>query len=165
MNSSGIYRKVDELGRIVIPVEIRKILNIKEGENLEFNIQKNNIILNKKSLILQNIDFFKGMENAIASTIDGNYIITDREKVILSSNKELIDKDLNDELINLLETYEEYILIKNKIISDKELVVFPYYIDNNVAGFIILYDINDLNKYISLVKFLVNYVRDVLRIF
>ena len=37
---SGVTRRVDELGRIVIPVEIRRLLNIKEGENLEFIINE-----------------------------------------------------------------------------------------------------------------------------
>ena len=165
MKSSGIYRKVDDLGRIVIPVEIRKILNIKEGENLEFNIQKNNIILNKKSLVLQNIDFFKEMEEALSSSIDGNYIITDRERVILSSDRKLENDVLNKELVKLLETYEERILIQNNIVSNKDLFVFPYCVENNISGFIILYDVSDINKYTYLIKFIVNYISDVMRIF
>ena len=47
MKSTGIIRRIDELGRIVIPKEIRKNLRIKEGENLEIYIENDNIILKK----------------------------------------------------------------------------------------------------------------------
>ena len=49
--NSGIIRKIDELGRIVIPIEIRKILNINVGENLEFIVNDNNIIIKKNNVI------------------------------------------------------------------------------------------------------------------
>ena len=55
MDSSGIIRRVDELGRIVIPVEIRRLMNIKVGENLEFLISKGEISLKKKSYIENNL--------------------------------------------------------------------------------------------------------------
>ena len=43
-----VLRKVDELGRIVIPIDVRKQLGIKEGETLEISIENNKITLNKK---------------------------------------------------------------------------------------------------------------------
>ena len=45
----NISRKVDELGRIVIPIEVRKELGIKDGESLDITIIKNKIVLEKKS--------------------------------------------------------------------------------------------------------------------
>ena len=48
MKATGVVRRIDELGRIVIPKEIRKNLRIKEGENLEIFIdEKDNIVLKK----------------------------------------------------------------------------------------------------------------------
>lgn len=47
MKLLGIARKVDNLGRIVIPMEIRKAMNIKTGDILEINQQGNMLILNK----------------------------------------------------------------------------------------------------------------------
>lgn len=43
-----VLRKVDELGRIVIPIDVRKQLGIKEGETLEISIENNKIVLEKK---------------------------------------------------------------------------------------------------------------------
>lgn len=47
MKSTGIVRRVDDLGRIVIPKEIRKYLNIREGEALELFIENNKLIFTK----------------------------------------------------------------------------------------------------------------------
>ena len=49
MKSTGIVRRIDELGRIVIPKEIRKNLKIREGDTLEIYVEKSSIILRKFS--------------------------------------------------------------------------------------------------------------------
>ncbi|MDA2423655.1 AbrB/MazE/SpoVT family DNA-binding domain-containing protein [Bacillus cereus] len=47
MKNTGVARKVDELGRIVIPVELRRTLGIAEGTSLGFHIEGENIVLRK----------------------------------------------------------------------------------------------------------------------
>ena len=47
MKSTGIVRKVDELGRIVLPIELRRTLNINEKDSLEIYVDSNQIILKK----------------------------------------------------------------------------------------------------------------------
>lgn len=47
MKSTGIVRKLDELGRIVLPIEIRKTMDIKEKDGLEIYVDENKIILKK----------------------------------------------------------------------------------------------------------------------
>ena len=49
MKTTGIIRRIDELGRIVIPKEIRKNLRIKNGESLEIYLENDSIILKKYS--------------------------------------------------------------------------------------------------------------------
>ena len=51
MKTTGIIRRIDELGRIVIPKEIRKNLRIKNGESLEIYLENDSIILRKYSQI------------------------------------------------------------------------------------------------------------------
>ncbi|MDZ5608441.1 AbrB/MazE/SpoVT family DNA-binding domain-containing protein [Bacillus pseudomycoides] len=48
MKNTGISRKVDELGRVVIPVELRRTLGIGEGTSLEFHVDGENVVLKKK---------------------------------------------------------------------------------------------------------------------
>jgi transcriptional pleiotropic regulator of transition state genes len=47
MKSTGIVRKVDELGRVVIPIELRRTLNIEERDSLEIFVESDRIILKK----------------------------------------------------------------------------------------------------------------------
>ena len=51
MKATGMIRRVDDLGRIVIPKEIRKTLKIKEGEPLEIYVEKDNLLLRKYSKV------------------------------------------------------------------------------------------------------------------
>lgn len=48
MKNTGVVRKVDELGRVVIPVELRRILGIAEGTALDFHVDGENIVLRKQ---------------------------------------------------------------------------------------------------------------------
>ncbi|MHA2916664.1 AbrB/MazE/SpoVT family DNA-binding domain-containing protein [Bacillus cereus] len=48
MKSTGVVRKVDELGRVVIPVELRRTLGIAEGTALDFHVDGENIVLRKQ---------------------------------------------------------------------------------------------------------------------
>ena len=49
MQGTGIVRRIDELGRVVIPKEIRKTLRIKEGDPLEIYTDKENLVIKKYS--------------------------------------------------------------------------------------------------------------------
>ena len=50
MKTTGIVRKVDELGRIVLPVEIRRLLNISEKDALEISLENDSIVIRKHHL-------------------------------------------------------------------------------------------------------------------
>ena len=62
MKSIGIIRNLDELGRIVIPIEIRKNLNIKEKDPIEISVDHEYIILNKKEKTCAFCDTTKSLE-------------------------------------------------------------------------------------------------------
>lgn len=68
MKATGVVRRIDELGRIVIPKEIRKTMRIREGENIEIFIDGNqNIVLKKYSIIKKLGDFAQSFTDAIYS--------------------------------------------------------------------------------------------------
>ncbi|NPV71109.1 MAG: AbrB/MazE/SpoVT family DNA-binding domain-containing protein [Firmicutes bacterium] len=66
MKSTGIVRKVDELGRVVIPIELRRTLDIEEKDSLEIYVDGDKIILRKYEPACvfcgnaQNVEHFKG---------------------------------------------------------------------------------------------------------
>ena len=61
MKETGVSRRIDELGRIVIPKEIRKNLKIREGDQMEFYVEKEYVVLRKQSSL-------KGIDEDIYKT-------------------------------------------------------------------------------------------------
>lgn len=49
MKSTGVVRKIDELGRIVLPSELRRVFSIREGDELEISVNGEQIILQKRA--------------------------------------------------------------------------------------------------------------------
>ena len=118
MKATGIVRRIDELGRIVIPKEIRKTLRIREGENLEIYVDANeNIILRKYSLMTKINDFAQNFADSIHTFIKHNIIITDTNTVIACSGplkKDYLNQPISEKLQssilrreNILEKYEK----------------------------------------------------------
>lgn len=107
MKATGVVRKIDSLGRIVIPKEIRKNLKIKDGENLEIYIEDDTILLRKTSSLAGLQDFAKSFGEIVPSLLGKNLLITDMSEVI-ACNKEVSKNYLNQELSS------DYLEILNK---------------------------------------------------
>ena len=141
MKSTGITRKIDELGRVVIPKEIRKNLCIREGESLEIISNGENIILKKHSQIAKYNDISNKICNIVGEIYDFDIIITDREKII-ASNKNYNGKMLNSKLLKYIDNRKYYV-------SDKECNI---YFDNiDISGYITIYPIIDESDSIGLI--------------
>lgn len=99
MKTTGVIRRIDELGRIVIPKEIRKNLRIKNGETLEILVENEDIILKKYSP-LENLETVASKYVEIFNqVIKHNIIVTDRDKVIaIAGNlkKNYLDKEISN---------------------------------------------------------------------
>jgi transcriptional pleiotropic regulator of transition state genes len=79
MKTVGIIRKVDELGRVVLPVEMRRSLGIEERDPLEIALEGENIILRK----VQSVCVFCGGEKDLLD-LNGKYICSDCRAEILN---------------------------------------------------------------------------------
>lgn len=104
MKSTGVVRRIDELGRIVIPKEIRKTLRIKEGENLEIYIDNDTILLKKYSAMHNLNDFAQALTDSIYSLLKQNIFIMDLDQVIALSG-DLKKKYLNAQISKTMEDY------------------------------------------------------------
>lgn len=85
MISSGIIRRIDELGRIVIPKEIRKKLHIRTGDNLEIMVDNDDILLKKYSFIENISSVIDSYAFAFNNVLKYNIVITDTDKIIAIS--------------------------------------------------------------------------------
>lgn len=126
MKATGVIRRIDDLGRIVIPKEIRKTLRIKEGENLEIYIENENIILRKYSIMGNLNDFAQELTDSIYSLLKNNIFIMDTNNIIAVSGnlkKKYCGKPISEEIENyinrrdcMLEKYTK----KMKIVDNEE---------------------------------------------
>jgi AbrB family transcriptional regulator (stage V sporulation protein T) len=136
MKATGIIRRIDELGRIVIPKEIRKTLKITEGENIEIYIDNNNQIILKKYSHLKNLkDFAQKFTDSIYSSFKENILITDTNNIIAvsgSMKKDLINNEISDDLLNLIKKRENITSKEKKKINITNFIEIECYYKINL---------------------------------
>ncbi len=99
MKATGIVRRIDDLGRVVVPKEIRRTLRIREGDPLEiFTDRQGEIILKKYSPIGELSTFAKEYAESLASTMGCTVCITDQDQIVAAAGYG--KKDLQDKLIS-----------------------------------------------------------------
>ena len=112
MKATGIVRRVDDLGRIVIPKEIRRTLRIREGDPLEIYTEKDGgVIFRKYSPMGELQEFATQMCEAIGGATGRIAAVADRDSIIALSGapkRELIDKPNSAELDRLMEQRKNY---------------------------------------------------------
>jgi AbrB family transcriptional regulator (stage V sporulation protein T) len=112
MKATGIVRRIDDLGRVVIPKEIRRTLRIREGDPLEiFTDREGEVILKKYSPIGELNEFANEYAEALYETTGHISIITDRDTVVSvagGSKKEYLEKRVSPELEKIMEGKEIY---------------------------------------------------------
>lgn len=107
MKATGVVRRIDDLGRIVVPKEIRKTLRIREGDPLEiFTDKEGEIILKKYSPIGELSEFAAQYAETLAKTTGHIACISDKDTIIAvagASKKEYLEKSVSTELEKLME--------------------------------------------------------------
>ncbi len=110
MKATGIVRRIDDLGRVVIPKEIRRTLRIREGDPLEiFTDREGEIILKKYSPIGELGTFAKQYAESLAQVSGLMVCITDRDAVIAAAGgakKDYMGKAISQELEDMIQERE-----------------------------------------------------------
>ena len=113
MKATGIVRRIDDLGRVVIPKEIRRTLRIREGDPLEiFTDREGEVILKKYSPIGELNEFANEYCESLYEATNFMAIISDRDHIIAvagGSKKEYLDKRISPELEKIMESRTTYI--------------------------------------------------------
>lgn len=112
MKATGIVRRIDDLGRVVIPKEIRRTMRIREGDPLEIYTDKDGgVIFKKYSLMGGVVDFASQLCETLNRTTGQLTVITDRDSCIAVAGvprRELMDKAVSSQLEQLMEGRQIY---------------------------------------------------------
>lgn len=151
MKATGIVRRIDDLGRVVIPKEIRRTLRIREGDPLEiFTDRQGEVILKKYSPIGELGTFAKEYAEALAQGTGHVICICDRDQVIAASGgmkKETVGKSISGDLEALISERKNIIISREEgyvklTQSDEEegsgQVIWPIISEGDAIGAVIL---------------------------
>ncbi len=130
MKATGIVRRIDDLGRVVIPKEIRRTMRIREGDPLEiFTNKDGEVIFKKYSAVGELANFATQYADALYKISGHNTVITDSDSIICAAGvgkKDLIDQKISSEIETVLKNRDPY-FVNN--ISESRVHLLDY--DNN----------------------------------
>ena len=166
MKATGIVRRIDDLGRVVIPKEIRRTLRVREGTPLEiFTDREGEIILKKYSPMVELAAFATQYAEAMAQATGMLVCITDREYVIAAAGtgkKEVEGEQLSEEMEEMIEkrstvvkTGEEQacsIIKKTMSTLPKGIVLSSILCNGDCQGAVILADNSGQKETLGLLK-------------
>ena len=154
MKDTGVIRRIDDLGRIVIPKEIRKTLKIREGDSLEIFVDEKGIILRKFSPLGELTSLAKMYSGATYKNADKMVIITDTEKIIAANKISKIEgKSISQKLISVIEEKHAKNIDKDNnfpltddYVYNGCLYIEPIVVYGDIMGSVIMLDENYINE-------------------
>lgn len=156
MKATGIVRRIDDLGRVVIPKEIRRTLRLREGDPLEIFVGDNGEVMLKKYSTVGDIgELANDYVRSIGRKFGHLVCICDMDTVIATYNKGTwVGKNISDKLRSFLEIGKSRLLsgwngdklifiVENDDGTSQSQLIIPIMVDGNaVGGVIMLSDIN-----------------------
>lgn len=155
MKATGIVRRIDDLGRVVIPKEIRRTLRIREGDPLEIFVDRDGeVILKKYSPISELSDFAKEYAEALYDSLGNPVLICDRDTYIavaggskkdyLNKNiSELVEKTMEDRTSVLMNQQGEVALVDGNNEEVSSYTVGPIIANGDPIGAVIIFSKED----------------------
>ena len=133
MKATGIVRRIDDLGRVVIPKELRRTLRIREGDPLEiYTTNEGEVIFRKYSPIGELGDFASTYVETLSKICNFGVCITDRDNIIALSGlskKEFLEKPVSRDLEELMNNKNSY----NSSADSKKVAILDTSSEYNAA--------------------------------
>jgi AbrB family looped-hinge helix DNA binding protein len=154
----GSIRRLDDLGRIVIPKSVREMLNMEQGDNIEFYVEDNKVILKKSSLLEMNEEEIYKLLQLYYSKYSKSSVILDNGSIILEYGKDVDKikdfienknvKNVTKKVLMRISYGDRYFYITN--IKDKyHLVVYEDKLFNMIDTEILNFLIDYINKLLN----------------
>ena len=154
--TSGIIRKIDELGRIVLPKELRKYLNINTGDDFQITVNDEKIILEKYSRLKNYESEIYNIINCFSNELNINILFTINDKLLSYNEK------INDDLYKIILQRKVYMLdliklthISKSINIEGKILIMPIVLNSDLLGSIIIVtkgDLSDSLKYANIIS-------------
>jgi len=134
LKSTGIVRKIDELGRIVIPKEIRNVLSIHSNDDLEIFIDNMKIVLTKYEKSDNILNYSNNIVKIIDEKLNIKVFVTNKERFITEGY--LKNKELDSKLLELIEERKRYESINKETINKISgyFVIYPIIVESDILG-------------------------------
>lgn len=155
MKATGIVRRIDDLGRVVIPKEIRRTLRIREGDPLEIYTDANGeVIFKKYSPVGELSDFASQYADVISKVTGQPMIISDRDHIIAAagvSKKEYLERRISSVIEELMDMRKSYFAKSGGVaelkpiegIEKSALVMYPIISAGDVIGSVVMLQSED----------------------
>ena len=153
MKATGVVRRIDDLGRIVIPKEIRRTLKINDGDNVEIYVSDDSIVLKKYCFLNSSFLLAQKLTDSFYNIYHKIILITDNEKIVAGSKKYL-NKTLSTTIVDIINNRSE--IEKNICITNDNdsvnVYLYPIISSSDALGSVILIsdDISAIDK--SIIK-------------
>jgi len=150
MKATGVVRRIDDLGRIVLPKELRRTMRIKEGDSLEIFTDGTDLITLKKYSPVQSMnDFVNEFVESVYASNKIDIVITDNEKVIAQAGnfkQNLIGKKismkleekLNKRQTQIIDEAENFEICEN-IEMHRTMIIRPINVFGDILGCVIVF--------------------------
>lgn len=153
MKDTGIVRRIDELGRIVIPKEIRKTLRLNEGTQMEiYTTSSGELVFKKFSIISEIKDYSDSFCASLSVTTQKGIVICDTDTILSCGNvskKDYLNKQISSELekiiterksyiLNVSENATTYAIIHNDKNNYTSQIIVPIIVNSDIVGAIVM---------------------------
>lgn len=164
MKTTGMVRRIDELGRIVIPKEIRKQLMMKEGESISFSLENDKIVLTKFSVLNKMGPTVQILLDGLYTRYHNTFLLCNLDHVIASSEDALakyqrkpISKDLRLLIENQKQVIEQMMEFNG---SEQSVTIFPLIQEQTSLGALLM--ITHQTPYYMMDQALLEFVKEVI---
>ncbi|MEE3449117.1 MAG: stage V sporulation T C-terminal domain-containing protein [Acutalibacteraceae bacterium] len=150
MKATGIVRRIDDLGRVVIPKEIRRTLRIREGDPLEIYTDSNGEVIFKKYSPVGELSAFAAQYAEVLSRVSNlPTLISDRDHIVAAAGvpkREYLERRITPVIEELMESRRSYIAQNGGIgelqpvegLERGASIVYPIIASGDVTGAVIM---------------------------
>lgn len=163
MKNTGIVRKIDGLGRIVLPKELRRILNIHPGDDFQITVYSEKIILEKFSILKNYEEIINDIINCFSNVYNYMILVTIGDRIINSN--EIVSNAISNIIQSrkkYVNEYDELNIINDNINVHGKMILLPIVINSDLMGSIIVVGTDSIYYIDNVVKVLFNLIKKVL---